>query len=238
MYYLKNRVKLEEMKELKDKIDKMYLGKVVHSFFEYIGRVKEEQLLKGDYSISEELLDSGMERAIYENSLKKPKKYRRYYEEIIYPIIRDSAKALYKELEKGYEQEKLLEVKQEYKISGTFMDVDGVELYSSGRIDLYIESDKSIGLIDYKSGKGKFRQLDFYEIMLKEKKRGVEKAIFAAIEKKVINKREKSDKELTLEEIEEVMSEFLKSGIYRRAEKVSSCTYCEYHKICKMRLGE
>ena len=104
------------------------------------------------------------------------------------------------------------------------------EIKLNGRVDLLIESQNKKIIIDYKTGKEKEGQLDFYSILLFGDSSTPEKLIFNAFEGEI-----KGDEKnvLTSESLKESIHNFLLKEIYTLAVKKGDCAFCNFINICR-----
>ncbi len=235
-YYLKDIIKLKELPKVSEKMDVRYLGILVHNIFEYASNLIRKEVEGGNWSINyKSLVEKSFNECFKKHPLKYPIKYSSYYEKILFPIVKESLINFYMELSSLYKSPNKFEA--EYEIKKKILNIDNVTIYSNGRIDLYLEDGGRSVFIDYKTGKGGLRQLDFYSHILLGNNNS-DKYIYSVLDQNLSDERETYDKELMIEEVEESLTNFIKDTRYRRTENKTNCNKCEYVDICHMRLGE
>ncbi len=235
-YYLKNLVGIKELPKVTEKMDVRYLGILVHNIFEYASNFIRERVEGGNWEINyNSLVQKSFDECFKKHPLKYPIKYSSYYEKILFPIIKESLGNFYKKLSCLYKNPDKFQA--EYEIREKIFNIDNITINSVGRIDLYLEEGGRSVFIDYKTGKGGLRQLDFYSHTLLGHNNS-DKYIYSVLDQNLSEERETYDKELEMVEVEENLTNFIKDTRYRRTENKTNCNKCEYVDICHMRLGE
>ena len=106
-----------------------------------------------------------------------------------------------------------------------------MDIFITGRADLVIETeDDEKYIVDYKTGGKKGEQLDIYSIIMYGDENAAHKIIYNAVQGEY-EKLTKTD--ITKEKLMEEFENFIEGSEYRRAEKKSACTLCEYKNICR-----
>ncbi len=109
-----------------------------------------------------------------------------------------------------------------------------VDFYLSGRIDLLLEAEDKIALVDFKSGRLKPEQLNFYAILLKQTRnenRPIYKYFYQVMERKFHQEGPNSELDFR-QELQEVLEQFVEEGRYTKNE--NECYNCNYRKICRV----
>lgn len=91
---------------------------------------------------------------------------------------------------------------------------DLTSIYLNGRIDLYIRGRDKSYLIDFKTGTGQLKQLDFYSLLLANTdlaENEVEKSIYEVFEERFVYGREGTEGDL-LAEIKERIEDFFQGA--------------------------
>ena len=125
----------------------------------------------------------------------------------------------------------LEEVKSDYIYENGFTSI-----YLNGRIDSFIKGKDKSYLIDFKTGSGSPKQLDFYALLLeagRQEEAIVEKSIYNVFEEKFETGREGTELEL-LGEIKETVEVFFQASEYSFEYKASLCNYCSMRDICRV----
>jgi CRISPR/Cas system-associated exonuclease Cas4 (RecB family) len=236
-YYLKDVSKLREFPEIIEKMDLMSLGSLTHVAFEIVSNELKGYIESGniDSVDLEEISSIAVDRAFFGNPLKSPTKYYHYYEKVLIPILKKSISKFFRNIFKRYSE--IESFNPEYKVGKDIFEIDNVKIRSTGRVDLTFRSGIKEVLVDFKTGKGGLRQLDYYSYSLFGDNNS-DKYIYSVLDEKLSNIREKGEKELTLDDMREVLEGFIGDERYRRTDKKKNCYYCEYKDICKMNLGE
>lgn len=236
-HYLKDISKLREFPEIIEKMDLMSLGSFTHTAFEIVSNKLKRYVEKGgvDSVDLEEIASSAVDRAFFGNPMKTPTKYYHYYEKVLVPILKRSICSFFRNIFKRYSE--IQDFNPEYKVGKDILEIDDVRIRSTGRVDLAFSSrDKNV-LVDFKTGKGGIRQLDYYSYPLFGDNNS-DKYIYSVLDERLSGVRENGDKELNLEEMKDVLERFIGETRYRRTDKKKNCYYCEYKEICRMKLGE
>ncbi len=234
-YYMENMMKISDVKEsLENGLSSKFLGNFTHDFLENIARKMEDKILKGDFFIDEILIDEQLKSVIKKNRYKIPLYLDNYMKEILLKNIKYNTIELYKYLREKFKEDKIIKFapeteKDEKKV---FLN-ESVPVKLNGKVDLLIESQNRKVIIDYKTGKAKEGQLDFYSILLFGNSEAAEKIIFNAFEGKFESDEKERKKRLTCESLKESIQSFLSNKIYTLATKKGDCEYCNFFNICR-----
>lgn len=236
-HYLKDLIRLRMAPEVVEKLDLMNLGSLAHTAFEITGNTIKGLLEENSLNSTplKKIATTSVAQAISKEPLKQPTKYYHYLEKILQPIIANSICDFYIKIFRKYPD--ISEFEPEYSIKEEILSLEGVKVVATGRIDLSLKDGEKNVLVDFKTGKGGIRQLDYYSYPMFGRNDS-DKYIYSVMDEKLSNMREKGDEELKLEDIRETIESFIDDQRYRRTDKKSNCRYCDYKEICKMRLGE
>ncbi len=231
-FYLKKIINLNEFIEPQEKITSKSLGILIHEVFERVSISQREKILDNmEFSVNTIEVEKTIKSVIKNESEKISKKYGNYYEEIIFPIVTESVTGFFTDLAKKI-QEKIITFEPEFKKEREI--AENIRLV--GKLDLLVETEKENFIIDFKSGKGKLGQLYFYSNLLYENE-NAEKMIYDVLNMDMIDKDDGKD-QLSMEDIKEVVKDFLDSDKYRRTDDPRVCVTCQYREICRMRYDE
>ncbi len=234
-YYLKKVVGLEYPSEIQYGTSLMLIGNITHKIFEKIAEKMYFKIIKeNDYKIIEEEIDKIINEVQRENYLKIPVYLDLYFKKIIFPVIKDSVKELYKRLEKYLNGEKVKtffgEKDKKYISDYNEGREELPNIIIRGRADLIIEGEKSQIILDYKTGGSDTRQLDIYSLIAYGDSEKARKTIYNALSKKF----EEVDKTIiNNEKLNEIFIKFAEEKNYIKADKQSVCGKCEYQEICR-----
>ena len=232
-FYFSKMHELDYVVKAEDKdLDPRILGIIVHKVLERIvqgmwknvlgtGKIEVSlndivALLKEEFKFSREKIQVHMDNYIYQ---------------ILIPILAENISKFFKMLNKKYENSKITRFQSERGRYEEDPYYSGhIDIYLTGRADLIIETPLGNSIIDYKTGNSSNGQLDYYSIILYGDENSTDKAFFNVWsgEYKKITKPE-----LTKSEMEEVLGQFSDIDYYLPAEKKSTCSSCEYAKICR-----
>lgn len=231
-YYMENMMKISDVKENVEKgLSSKFLGNFTHGFLENVARKMESKVLKGDFFLEESLIDEQLKLIIRENRYKIPLYLENYMEEILLKNIKYNTIKFYKFLNEKFKEDKIIKFSPEKEKDENKVFLNGaIPVKLNGRVDLLIESQNKKIIIDYKTGKEKEGQLDFYSILLFGDSSTPEKLIFNAFEGEI-----KGDEKnvLTSESLKESIHNFLLKEIYTLAVKKGDCAFCNFINICR-----
>ncbi|MGM0508912.1 MAG: PD-(D/E)XK nuclease family protein [Fusobacteriota bacterium] len=220
-----------DYKEIKYKLDKKLLGIILHEIFEKIGNMNRDSFFNREFDISREKIKAVLDETLKKMKLKIPKNFEKYYNEIIFPFVIESVDYFFANLKYKIYKENITEINMEKSGKKNIISKD-YDINITGRIDLEIKTDKSNYLIDYKSGSGYLRQLDFYSIMFYGDQNAAKKYIYNILDEKFQSKRKRYvDKELTPEILKETLQDFTDSKIYKK--NPAECQRCDFKKVCR-----
>lgn len=224
----------EEIREVGKEISPAFLGNLVHDLFLEIIRKTGGQLPP-----AEDLIRETVEKKLQASALKINNYYRKYYEDILFPKIGKSIDSFFKTIA-AKTGDKISEIRAEWVPEEARTDYiyenEITSIYLNGRIDLFIEAENKSYLIDFKTGSGNLKQLDFYALLLaagEKEETELEKGIYNVFEEKFETGREGTELEL-LEEIKKTVEGFFQDGKYSFEYKASLCIYCTMKDICRV----
>lgn len=240
-FYLEELVQLDTVLEIKPALSLMALGILTHEIFgELIIYARNQGLDPAE--IPAEVREKIIKKEIKENELKIDKDYLNYYHQIIYKSLNSSfirfAELLQKYLPESRENILVEWPEWNYQRKKYFSAAE-IDFYLSGRIDLLLLKNEDYFIIDFKTGSGDKKQLDFYSLMLRQNyeeqlPQASKKAIynvFAEDFEHSYNKIEKEDK--IGSEIQDLTAQLFSSAKYYRIYK-SRCQSCPYLDICRV----
>ena len=231
-YYLRALIKLQPSLEIKYRIDPHLLGNIVHDVLNFVGEHKSDDLLKGDFDVSEDLVKKILKDLITKERYKISNNYIRYYNEVLFPFIVKGVMSFYNSMKSRLENEKIKKVFLESSEKRIFDKNRSFNVGIKGKVDLRIETDSKKYIIDYKTGHTDSKQLSFYHILYYNSERDVVKWFYKFFDETI---KDEYKLEVTMDEIVESMNDFLEQKIYRRNAVRTSCRYCEYLNICKIK---
>ena len=209
-------------------------GILAHELFEdVLSRLEFEK----DYSpfvegeINTDIIMGILENFIRKRKLKLPMLNEKYYKEIIYKNLVDSVGIFFYKMSKELKGDKIKKLIVEKKLGIDLLD-EKITIRGNAKADLIIETEKTSYIIDFKTGKLKERQLDFYSILYNEDASESKKYIFN-VDKGLLEESKKI--KMNKEDLVKELSEWLKEKKYNR-KKSSICGRCEYVDLC--RVGE
>ena len=219
----------------------MALGILTHEIFgELIVYARDHKIDPVDIPVGSR--KKIIQEAIEENKLKIDRDYLNYYQQIIFKSLEKSfihfAELLQKYLPEDY-QDILVEWPEWDYQRQKFFTAQQIDFYLSGRIDLLLLNHNEYFIIDFKTGSGDRKQLDFYSLMLRQNYKEKlppesRKAIYNVFDQGFEHSYNKEKKEDGLgEEIEELTAKLFAAGEYERIYK-SRCQRCPYQDICRV----
>ena len=224
----------EEIREVGKEISPIFLGDLVHELFLEIIRKTGRELPP-----AEDMIRETVEEKIKSSALKINNYYRKYYEDILFPKIGKSLNSFFRSIA-ARAGDKIIELQAEWvpeEVKSDYIYENGfTSIYLNGRIDLFIKGKDKSYLIDFKTGSGSLKQLDFYALLLKagrQEEAIVEKSIYNVFEEKFETGREGTELEL-LGEIKETVEVFFQASEYSFEYKASLCNYCSMRDICRV----
>lgn len=233
-YYLQNIASLtRQSREIQSKISPRIIGIIIHEVMEKISNLKKNEVKNRDFSIDRIDIENILKSIVSKRRLQIPFHLDNYYREIMFPVFIQGIKAFYKNIEKILGDQEIQSFSEEKSKREKIID-EKLKVILSGRVDLIIEGSQDKHIIDYKTGQGDPRQLDFYSILYYGEESSAKKYIFNAWEGKLEDFSNRKNP-LTSDDMKEQLREFISSPIYKRAEKLSTCSRCEYQEVCRMR---
>ncbi|RAK10523.1 PD-(D/E)XK nuclease superfamily protein [Halanaerobium saccharolyticum] len=244
-FYLEDLIRLNTELKITPYLSLLSLGILTHQIFgELIVYARKEKILPSQVpaAVREKIIT----RAIKANELKIDQDYLNYYYQIIYKSLDCSfmrfAGLLQKYLPQDYSNI-LVEWPQWNKELQKYFKAGRIDFYLSGRIDLLLLSENQYFIIDFKTGSGDFKQLDFYSLMLRqnyEEQLPAEsrKAIYNVFGEDFEHSYHKIGKEDQLgAELKELSLQLFAAGEYERIYK-SRCQRCPYREICRVEVKD
>ena len=239
-YFLEHIINLEKIDLKIDKqLSVMVFGSMVHEIF---ARILENVNL--NFELNNKTIDEITDEVLKKYNLKINNYFERYYNNVLFEKVKESAIFFLKEVQKKTKkeiQEIFIEIsnkdwrkKSNFKQkSNIIYENDFSKFYLNGRVDLLLKiKDKNI-IIDFKTGGSNTEQLDFYELMLfpEESQNQVEKMIYNVIDEK-FNNSFKNKNEFAVD-VKKELDHFMKDNNYSRIYK-SRCNNCPYYDICRV----
>ena len=233
-FYLQKIASIEhQTRKLESKLSPRIIGIIVHEILEEIANIKEDDVKNKNFSLAEVNIDELLRKALYKRRLQIPFHLDNYYREIMFPVFIGGIKGFYKNLEKIIGDQNIISFSGEKSKKEKLID-ENLKVILSGRIDLIIESSRDNYILDYKTGQGDPRQLDFYSILYYGEESQAKKYIFNAWDGKLEDFSSRKNT-LTYNDMKNQLKEFIANPIYKRTEKHSTCNRCEYQQVCRMR---
>jgi hypothetical protein len=240
-FYLEQLARLNTTLEIKPSLSLMALGILTHDIFgELIIYARDQKIAPAD--ISAESRKNIIKSAIEANKLKIEHDYLNYYRKVIFNSLENSfihfAELLQKYLPNDYQNILVEWPKWDYQRQKYF-SAQQIDFYLSGRIDLLLLSQAEYFIIDFKTGSGDQKQLDFYSLMLRQNYQEKlpsesRKAIYNVFDQAFDHSYNKVEKEDSLgQELQELTNFLLTAGEYERIYK-SRCQRCPYKEICRV----
>lgn len=240
-FYLEQLASLDTKLEIKPSLSLMALGILTHEIFgELIIYARDQKISPAE--IPAAVREKIVKRSIKKNELKIDKDYLNYYQQIIFKSLDRSfirfAELLEKYLPQDYSNI-LVEWPDWNQELQQYFRAFEIDFYLSGRIDLLLLSEAEYFIIDFKTGSGDQKQLDFYSLMLRQNYKdqlpaASRKAIYNVFDEDFEHSYHKVEKEDQLgAELEELSLELFAAGEYQRIYK-SRCQSCPYKDICRV----
>jgi hypothetical protein len=240
-FYLEQLARLNTTLEIKPSLSLMALGILTHDIFgELIIYARDQKIAPAD--ISAESRKNIIKSAIEANKLKIEHDYLNYYRKVIFNSLENSfihfAELLQKYLPNDYQNILVEWPKWDYQRQKYF-SAQQIDFYLSGRIDLLLLNQAEYFIIDFKTGSGDHKQLDFYSLMLRQNYEeklpsASRKAIYNVFDQAFEHSYNKVEKEDSLgQELQELTNLLLTAGEYERIYK-SRCQRCPYKEICRV----
>ncbi|SIR09313.1 PD-(D/E)XK nuclease family protein [Halanaerobium kushneri] len=240
-FYLEQLAQLDTSLEIKPSLSLMALGILTHEIFgELIIYAREQNLAPRE--IPAESRKKIIQQVIEDNNLKIDQDYLNYYRKIIFKSLEKSfihfSELLHKYLPEDY-QDVLVEWPEWNYQRQKYFSAQQTKFYLSGRIDLLLLKQAEYFIVDFKTGSGDSKQLDFYSLFLRQnypEKLPSEsrKAIYNVFDQAMeysYNKREREDR--LGAELQELTEQLFAAGEYKRIYK-SRCQRCPYRDICRV----
>lgn len=247
-YYLEEKIGKVEVEEIKEEIDHLLFGNIIHATYEKIVKENKEKIEKNEYKADIEEIKRSLSEILSAFEYKMPTEFIRFYREVSFDEIAKSIKKFFSGIRSGeitelmnaedfeiYSEERVKQ-KQEREIK----NISYPNVFINGIMDLYIRAGQQEILIDYKSGnleKKKFvkamEQLDFYSILLgeeKEKNRG--KYVVDTWNGQILGDV-KERASLSREELEEVIRNYFERKFYGLGEKKNTWNHEIYKDIVR-----
>ena len=240
-FYLEQLARLDTSLEIKSSLSLMALGILTHEIFgELIIYARDEKLAPREIPAASR--KKIIRKAMEANKLKIDRDYLNYYQQIIFKSLEKSfihfAELLQKYLPEDY-QDILVEWPEWNYQRQRYFTAQKTEFYLSGRIDLLILNQAEYFIVDFKTGSGDRKQLDFYSLMLRQNYQDQlpaesRKAIYNVFDQAFEHSYNKVEKENSLgAELEELTELLFAAGEYERIYK-SRCQRCPYQDICRV----
>ena len=240
-FYLEQLARLDTSLEIKPSLSLMALGILTHEIFgELIIYAREQNL--APRKIPAASRKKIIQKAIEDNQLKIDRDYLSYYQQIIFKSLKESfihfAELLQKYLPEDY-QDILVEWPQWNYQRQKYFTAQQTDFYLSGRIDLLLLKQAEYFIVDFKTGSGDRKQLDFYSLMLRQNYQDQlppesRKAIYNVFDQAFEHSYNKVEKEDSLgAELQELTELLFAAGEYERIYK-SRCQRCPYRDICRV----
>jgi CRISPR/Cas system-associated exonuclease Cas4 (RecB family) len=240
-FYLEQLSRLNTSIEIKPALSLMALGILTHEIFaELIIYARDHQI--APLEIPAEKRKDVIKRSIKANQLKIDRDYLNYYQQIISKSLEESfihfAELLQKYLPADYHNILVEWPEWDYQRQQYFK-VQQTDFYLSGRIDLLLLKQDEYFIVDFKTGSGDRKQLDFYSLMLRQNYKDKllsenRKAIYNVFDQAFEHSYNKLEKEDKLgAELQELTELLFTAGEYERIYK-SRCQRCPYRDICRV----
>ncbi len=233
-FYLEHIAHLEEDHiEIEKELGPRILGILVH---EIVGEIIDQ--IVSSFKADEELIKEVVMNKFKSYYLKVNSFYKKYYRDILFPRVERSIAYFFQEMKNridGSIQEVLTEWKPEAGKEDSFYQNELTSIYLNGRVDLLINTDSRKYLIDFKTGSGDIKQLDFYSLLINPNQSGdyvIDKAIYAVLDEKFDTGKTGTEAQLA-EEIIETVNEFFSEEEYSYKYK-SICQKCIMTDVCRV----
>lgn len=240
-FYLEQLAKLDTALEINPSLSLMALGILTHEIFgELMIYARKKRISPSE--IPAYIRKKIIKKAIKANELRIDKDYLNYYNQVIFKSLEKSfihfAELLQKYLPQDYSNILVEWPEWNQKLQRYFRAAE-TDFYLSGRIDLLLLDENQYFIIDFKTGSGDSKQLDFYSLMLRqnyeeELPSESRKAIYNVFDEDFEHSYHKIEKEDQLgAELEELSRHLFAAGVYQRIYK-SRCQRCPYKSICRV----
>ena len=250
-YYLKKMIGNTEVEKIEDKVDNLMFGNIIHGLYEKIVMENKELLEQGKFIINNEEIRKILKSILNSFEYKIPKEYLEFYKKVSFEEIVKSVEKILTKLMKTLENEEEIEIYSEERIKLKSEKEIYENIFINGMIDLHIKLKNKEILYDYKSGilknkKGEekkekvinaFKQLDYYSVMLSEKKvQEIERFVVDVWDGDIIvDKREKEEEFLSEKDILEVVKKYYETDCYDIGDvkDVQNYTYQTFKDVCR-----
>ena len=232
-YFLKSRAEIFGESDDIYGTSLRFLGIVVHKIFEKVtDKIYMNIKRYNNFYVDKEYVNEIVDGILLENKMKIPVYLDLFFQEIMFPKIKENIFKFYREIEKELAGKKIkIFWSEKGKTENVSFLSDKMDIFITGRADLVIETeDDEKYIVDYKTGGKKGEQLDIYSIIMYGDENAAHKIIYNAVQGEY-EKLTKTD--ITKEKLMEEFENFIEGSEYRRAEKKSACTLCEYKNICR-----
>lgn len=240
-FYLEQLARVDTTLEIKASLSLMALGILTHEIFgELIIYARNQKI--DPVQIPAQVREKIIKKSIKANELKIDKDYLNYYNQIIAKSLDHSflrfAELLQKYLPQDFDNI-LVEWPEWSQQRQKYFRAAETDFYLSGRIDLLLLNKDQYFIVDFKTGSGDKKQLDFYSLMLRQnykEKLPAEsrKAIYNVFAEDFEHSYNTLEKEDGLgAELEELTAQLFAAGEYDRIYK-SRCQRCPYQAICRV----
>ena len=240
-FYLEQLSRLDTSLEIKPSLSLMALGILTHEIFgELIIYARKQKLAPREIPAASR--KKIIRKAIEANKLKIDRDYLNYYQQIIFKSLEESF-IHFAELLQKYLPEDCRDILVEWPEWNyqrqKYFAVQQADFYLSGRIDLLLLNEAEYFIVDFKTGSGDRKQLDFYSLMLRQNYQDQlpaesRKAIYNVFDQAFEHSYNKIEKEDSLgAELQELTEMLFAAGEYERIYK-SRCQRCPYQDICRV----
>ena len=250
-YYLKKMIGNTEVEKIEDKVDNLMFGNIIHGLYEKIVMENKELLEQGKFIINNEEIRKILKSILNSFEYKIPKEYLEFYKKVSFEEIVKSVEKILQKVMKTLENEEEIEIYSEERIKLKSEKEIYENIFINGMIDLHIKLKNKEILYDYKSGilKNKkveenkekeinaFKQLDYYSVMLPEKKvQEIERFVVDVWDGDIIvDKREKEEEFLSEKDILEVVKKYYETDCYDIGDvkDEQNYTYQIFKDVCR-----
>ncbi len=230
-YYLKFIASLGiDNYEIKYRIDPYLVGEIAHKLLSRVAVLMDNNLRLGIYELKGINIGKILNEIVKGEKYKIPITYYNFYKKILFPSIINSVNTFYTKIKEELKEKDIKEIFVEKLAKYEIFNLeDEKSFFLKGKADLIIETNDQNYIIDYKTGKGESKQLDFYKIIYYNLSSNVNKMFYKIFEEELKLEGREILKE---KDIKEKISTFFKGTIYSRTDKKSYCRTCEYFNIC------
>lgn len=241
-FYIEKMTGEKEIEKIDDKIEALMFGNIIHVLYEKIVMENKEALEKGEFTVSNGKIEKTLNRILDSLEYKIPKEYIIFYRKISFTEIVKSTERFLKELAQYLLMKRNIKIHSEEKIKKKAEKDIAENVRISGVVDLYIETEDSEILVDYKSGKDNqqnknraFNQLDYYSVILpeNENKKTEKWVINAWTGEKNTDEDRKENDILGKEDIKEVIENYYKTDYYDLGERKETYISRVYSDIAR-----